>query len=150
MNILLASVTALPELINGKVCVINDNGTYTLYNPSKTTSINDNYDPTDYSILVHTKYSKCIVYSTRKEKEHYLVNKLYKELLNGKKNPVPYRVGDKIHIRSRRGTYELVSINNDDTISITCGKWRYDANPIHRIPASDFSALAGGLHNFVG
>lgn len=149
MNILLASVTSLPELINGKVCVINDDGTYNLYNPAKTTIINDHYDPMDYSILVHKKYSKCIVYSNRSEKEHYLVNKQYRELINGKKKPVLYRTGDKIHIHSRRGVYELVSINNDNTISITCGKWRYDSNPIHRIPASDFSALAGGLHNTV-
>ena len=144
MNILLASVKCLPKLINGKVAVINKDGTYTLYKPSRYTTISDDYNPMNYSILVHPKYKKCIVESNRKEQEHYLVNKQVKEL---KQKSCHYRIGDKIHIHSRQGIYEIVGIDGD-YIKITCRMWQYDANPIHIIHANDFKCLAGGLHNF--
>ena len=144
MNILLASVNALPKLINGKVAVINEDNTYTLYNPSRYTTISDDYNPMRYSILVHPKYCKCIVQSIIKDQEHYLVNKQVKEI---KQKSYHYRIGDKIHIHSRQGIYELVGIDGD-YIKITCRMWQYDANPIHIIHANDFKCLAGGLHNF--
>ena len=146
MNILLASMICLPKLVNGKVAVINDNDTYTLYKPSIYTKIEDNYDPLKYSILIHKKYSKCIIYSTPYDQESYLVNKQIKELKQNKFAP-SYRIGDKIHIHSRQGIYELVGIDGD-YIKITCRMWQYDANPIHIIHANDFKCLAGGLHNF--
>jgi len=144
MNILLASVYALPELVNGKVCVINDDNTYTLYNPARNCQITDNYDPMNYSILIHEKYSKCIVYSRKEEREHFLVNQQVKKL----RRP-SYRVGDRIHIHSRRGIYTIVELK-PSSIVITCKKWQYDPmNSTVEIPHSDFSALAGGLHNAV-
>lgn len=145
MNILLASVNFLPKLVNGKVAVINNDGTYTLYNPSKGTIIKDDFDPMCYSILVHPKYCKCIVSSCMKDKEHYWVNKQIKELKQAQ-SVLPYRIGDKIHVHYRRGTYSIVAIDGD-YITITCNKWQYDENPLHRIHKSEFAALAGGLNN---
>jgi hypothetical protein len=144
MNILLASVKCLPKLIYGKVAVVNEDGTYNLYNPSKNTKMEDDYNPMNYSILVHPKYKKCIVESNRNEQQHYLVNKQIKEL---RQKSCHYRIGDKIHIHSRQGIYEIVGIDGD-YIKITCRMWQYDANPIHIIHANDFKCLAGGLHNF--
>lgn len=141
MNIILASVKTLPNLINGKICVINDDGTYSLYNPAKNVIIEDGFNPERFSILNNPKYSKCIVYSTIKEYECYLVNKQIK------RNYFPEcRIGDRIHIHSRRGIYTVVSIDAD-SIYITCNKWKYDANPVHRIPKTDFRCLAGGIYN---
>jgi hypothetical protein len=144
MNILLASVKCLPKLINGKVAVINENGTYALYKPSRYTTILDDYNPMHYSILVHPKYNKCIVHSTTHDQESYLVSKQIKEI---QQKSLSYRIGDKIHIYSRQGIYEIVGIDGD-YIKITCRMWQYDANPIHIIHANDFKCLAGGLHNF--
>lgn len=142
MNILLASLTTLPKLVNGKVCVINDDGTYSLYAPSRYISMNDGFNPMNYSILVSPIY-KCVVYSTTKEKEEFLVNQQIRQM-----NLTVYRIGDKIHIHSRRGIYTIVGIC-DDYITITCNKWQYDKNPTRRIHKSEFCALAGGLHNRV-
>jgi len=148
MNIILASLTTLPELINGKLCIINDNGSYELLNPSQYTTIQDNYNPMDYSILISSKYSRCIVYSTQSEKNNYLVNKQYQKLINKSKNtPELFRISDKIHITSRRGIYEIVAIYKD-TIEITCNKWQYQDNKTMIISKEDFQCLAGGIKNY--
>lgn len=145
MNILLASVKSLPLLVEGKVAVINADGSYSLYNPSRYTEIRDNYDPMKYSILVHEKYNKCIVYSNSQERRDYLVKKQL-DILNSKY--MPYRVGDRIHIHSRRGIYELVAIE-DEKLKITCDKWRkYEPNPYHYVAKTDFAGLAGGMYNY--
>ena len=147
-NQILASLITLPELINGKVCIIKENGTYELLNPSKFTTITDNFNPLDYSILISEKYCRCIVYSKQSEKEYYLVNKQYKELLNkSKKTPELYRIGDKIHITSRRGIYEIIAIYNN-TIEITCNKWSYQDNKTMVISKQEFQCLAGGNKNY--
>ena len=142
MNILLASLKCLPLLVNGKVAVINEDNTYTLYNPGRYTTISDNYNPVDYSILISEKWSKCIIHSNIKEKERWLVNSQLK------KSVISYRIGDKIHIHSRRGMYELVNIVGD-TLHITCKKWQDEINPIHIIHKNDFMSLAGGIYNAV-
>ena len=133
-------VHCLPKLVNGKVAVINNDNTYSLYNPSVNTVITDNYNPLDYCILVHAKYNKCIIHSCKKDREFYLVNSQLAKV------PI-YRLGDNIHIHSRRGIYELVKIE-DNFLYITCKKWqKYDVNSIHKISKNDFSALAGGIYN---
>ena len=55
--------------------------------------------------------------------------------------------GDKIHIHSKNGIYEVVSIDYY-FISITCKKWLYTDKPVQHIKKSDFKCLAGGLHNW--
>ena len=152
MNILLASVTVLPKLVSGKVCVINENGTYSLYNPSRYTTITDHFNPMDYSILVHNVYAKCIVHSTSNERTNYLVNAQIRSMRNPDRSPVikQYGRGDKIHIHSRRGVYEVVS-HDRYTLTITCKKWLYEHDPKDRVrllPVSDFKCIAGGLHNY--
>jgi len=143
MNILLASVIHLPEMINGKVCVIIDDKKI-LLRPSKGTEISDNFDPMEYSILIHEKYNKCIVYSTEKERVDYIIKQRYKHLY---REPERFRVGDRIHIYSRAGIYEVVSTVLD-TIEITCGKWQRTPYKTMVIKKSDFRALAGGLNNY--
>ena len=142
MNIILISLRTLPKLVNGKVAVINNDNTYDLFRPSKNCIIEDDFNPLHYCILISEKYSKCIVYSTRIEMEEYLVNKQLRET----KLLIPYRVGDKIHIHSRRGIYEIVEIQKD-YVKITCKKWSYDKDPYHLIAKSDFKCLAGGIYN---
>jgi len=73
-NIILSELCTLPLLVNGKVAIIEEGG-YELLNPARYTNIEDNFNPLDYSILIHDVYARCIVYSTSKEKEQYLVNK---------------------------------------------------------------------------
>lgn len=145
-HILLSTVIHLPELIYGKVCIFENEG-YTLLNPSKYTSIKDGFDPLDYAILVHPKYNRCIVYSNKADKIHFLVNKKYKELLNTKKKFEPFRLNDKIHIHSRQGIYEIIGIS-DEFIEISCNKWKYADKKSIFIPKNDFKCLAGGLHNY--
>lgn len=144
MNIILSSLKTLPNLVYGKVVVFDTPLGYSSYRPTKYTTINDGFNPMDYSILIHDKYPKCIVYSTTKEKINFQITNQIKELYYC----TSYRVGDKIHIKSRRGIYELVKIENECLI-ITCNKWRYDTNPFQHIPKSDFMCIAGGIHNAV-
>ena len=82
-NELLASLVTLPILIEGKVAIITG-GNYELLNPARDIEIDDNYNPLDYSVLVHEKYSRCIVYSTKNERLDYLVNKQIDDLRSGK------------------------------------------------------------------
>lgn len=145
-NILLASVLHLPELIDGKVCIIR-NGQYKLLNPSRYTTISENFNPMNYSILIHEKYRECIVYSTKSEQVNFLINKKYKQLIIDKKMPDLFKLKDKIHIYSRRGIYEIISIF-EDTIEITCKKWQYEEKKSIVISKKDFKCLAGGLHNY--
>jgi hypothetical protein len=145
-HILLSTVIHLPELIYGKVCIFEE-GKYTLLNPSQYTSIRDGFDPLDYAILVHPKYNRCIVYSNKSDKIHFLVNKKYKELLETKKKLDPFRLNDKIHIHSRQGIYEIIGIGNE-FIEISCNKWKYTNTISIKVPKNDFKCLAGGLHNY--
>lgn len=160
MNKILASLTVLPKLVSGKVCVLNGNSTYSLYNPSKYTTIEDDFDPMDYSLLISAVYAKCIVRSTPSERNDYLVNQQYQKhiqrthqdarVVNVTKPLKLYGKGDKIHIHSRRGVYELLAYDHH-TITITCNKWKYEPNPsdhLRVLPASDFKCIAGGLHNY--
>lgn len=152
MNILLASLTVLPKLVNGKVCVLNNDGTYRLYNPSRNTTITDHFNPMDYSILIHEMYCKCIVYSTSRERNNYLVNAQLRAMSSPNRSSVirHYGKGDKIHIHSRRGVYEVVA-HDSHTITITCNKWLYERDAKDRVrllPVSDFKCVAGGLHNY--
>lgn len=141
MKIILASLNHVPYLINGKVCVYYDVDSYKLYKPSRHTIIDQTFDPIDYSILDNGKYS-CVIHSTYKEKEDYMARQAVKNILT----PCPYRLGDKIHIHSRRGIYEIVRITTH-SLHITCKKWQYTEAPIQIIQKKDFAALAGGLHN---
>lgn len=82
MNQILAELKVLPKLVYGKVAVIDTTtNTYRLLKPSINTSIQDDFDPMNYSILKHPKYAECIVYSTRKEREKHLVHKQLKDAI---------------------------------------------------------------------
>ena len=147
MNILLASLKTLPKLVNGKVIVLNNDNTYTAYNPARGVTIEDDFDPTQYSILISKKYSKCIVYSVRLERECYLVNKQIQEEF---KKRLTIGIGDVIHIHSRRGIYKITDITTEYAV-ITCKKWENTETPIRRITIDDIKCIAGGIynHNFV-
>jgi hypothetical protein len=146
-NILLASVDTLPKLINGKVCVLESDGSFSLYNPSKYTTISDNFDPMKYSILIHLKYSKCIVQATINDQEAYLVYKQIEEMKAKKAFSPSYKIGDRIHLHSKRGTYRIIDMS-EDTITITCNKWQYEARSYQVISNRDFCAIAGNRHHY--
>jgi len=72
-NIILIGLNLLPKLVNGKVALISEEG-YELLKPTGSTVIRDGFNPLYYSILIHKIYPRCIVYSTEREREDYLVN----------------------------------------------------------------------------
>jgi hypothetical protein len=146
-NILLASVNTLPKLINGKVCVLESDGSFSLYRPSQFTAISDHFDPMKYSILIHPKYSKCIVKATINDQEAYLVHKQIEEMKAQKAFSPSYKIGDRIHLHSKRGTYRIIDMT-EDTITITCNKWQYEERPFQVISNRDFCAIAGNRHHY--
>jgi hypothetical protein len=150
MTTVLAKFKVLPKLIRGKVCIINDDNSYNLYNPSKYTTISDDFNPLDYSLLTNTKYHNCIVYSKKSDIEEYLVNQQLKEIENKKQQIVTptekYKIGDSIHLKSRDGIYKIVDIGKNNLV-ITCNKWQVEKHPLHLVSRHDFHCLAGGLYN---
>lgn len=56
------------------------------------------------------------------------------------------KTGNKIHIKSRRGIYEVVKATKNE-IYLTCKIWSYEENPIRVITYDDFKCLAGGDYN---
>jgi len=73
--------TVLPELVNGRVCVVDEeNYTYQIIPISKYTYFDpNNWKPEDYSVLTTSKY-RCIVGAKPSDKERYLVNRLYRKI----------------------------------------------------------------------
>lgn len=59
------------------------------------------------------------------------------------------QVGMKIHLKSVSGTYEVLEINENRTILITCNSWKYNCNRPNSllVRESDIYCLAGGLVN---
>lgn len=148
-KVLLATVPHLPELINGKVCVFNNEGGYRLIRLSKYTHpLPDNFNPEDYCIYTTKAGYDCIISSTPKDREKFLVNKGYRELLGIYKPKHSYRVEDKIHLHSRNGIYTIVEIDRESLV-ITCKKWQYTDFPTLKVHKSDFKCLAGGIKNAV-
>jgi hypothetical protein len=138
----------LPELINGKVCVIN-NGNYRLIRIGKYThKIEDNFDPMEYCIYTTKAGYDCIISSEPKDREGYLVNKGFRSLLGIYKPEVSYKVDDKIHLHSRHGIYTISDIGKDFLV-VTCKKWQYTDFPTLKVHKADFKCLAGGIKNAV-
>ncbi len=134
---ILASLQTLPLLVEGRVAIIDGN-TYTLYKPAKGIEIKDNFDPIQYALLTESdKYHPCIVYAKKNLRHDFLVNRQLKRRC---------KVGDKIHLHSRRGIYQVVKIT-DEFIHITCNKWQYEESPVRVTGHENFAALAGGYHN---
>lgn len=80
-----------------------------------------------------------------------LYNKQISDKLESEKtvNPAVYNLkpGNKIHIKSRQGIYEVISVDYY-TITITCNKWSVDGSTPHKIISkADFKCYAGGLWN---
>ena len=81
-----------------------------------------------------------------------MVNELYHKHLceqhEAEQSSRNIKPGDKIHIKSRQGIYEVVSCDYY-TITITCKRWSVDGSaPIKIISRNEFKCLAGGLHNW--
>ena len=150
MTTSLVKFKVLPKLIRGKVCILNDDNTYNLYNPSKYTKISDDFNPLEYSLLTGTKYCDCIVYSKNSDIDKYLVNQQLKEIEEKKQKTVSpnekYKIGDSIHLKSKDGIYKIVDIGKNNLV-ITCNKWQSEKNPLHLVSKHDFHCLAGGLYN---
>lgn len=53
--------------------------------------------------------------------------------------------GAKIHLKEKSGTYEVVQVHRDKTVTITCNSWRGSKK---LVAFSDIHCLAGGLVNF--
>lgn len=58
--------------------------------------------------------------------------------------------GIKVHLKEMSGTYEVVDINRNKTVLITCNSWKNNPNKpdIKLVKLSDIHCLAGGLVNF--
>lgn len=186
----LSELHVLPTLVDGKVVVINNDKTYTMFKPFSPGDIKDGFDPIDYDLCQADFYHTHHVYELRwdsnagkhvrtwirSEKHHQytthrigyassdnrriakakreqrIVNELYHKHLveqhDAEQSSRKIKPGDKIHIKSRQGIYEVVSCDYY-TITITCKRWSVDGSaPIKIISRSDFKCLAGGLHNW--
>jgi len=77
---ILAELTCLNKLVNGKVIVIDrKSNTYKTYNQGKfTPPMPDVFNLEDYALL-KTEHCPVVVVATPKMKEEYMVNKLFKE-----------------------------------------------------------------------
>jgi len=77
---ILAELTCLNKLVNGKVIVIDrKSNTYKTYNQGKfTPPMPDVFNLEDYALL-ETEHCPVVVVATPKMKEEYMVNKLFKE-----------------------------------------------------------------------
>lgn len=85
MNItLLAELTCLTKLVNGKVVVIDvKDNTYKTYNRGMyTPEMPQEFNPEDYALL-ETRHCPVVIEATPRMKEHYLVNKLWREQVGG-------------------------------------------------------------------
>lgn len=185
----LATYNVATELVNGKIVILNDDGTYHTVKPFDGLAINDNFDPTDFALCwaqyeereyvyglqwcdrqkkhrqqfikteVLSRYD-CyrIGYAKPSEAEYYKLLRIRNQMemesiVNKNCNPCcdktvnRLKPGDKIHIHSKNGIYEVVSTDHY-FISITCKKWLYTDKPVQHIFKKDFKCLAGGLHNW--
>lgn len=81
---LLAELTCLNKLVNGKVVVLNlKDKTYKTYNPGRyTPPIPEEFNPEDYA-LMETEYCPIVILATPRMKEQYLVNKYWREQSKG-------------------------------------------------------------------
>lgn len=81
---LLAELTCLNKLVNGKVVVLNlKDQTYKTYNRGVyTPQMPEEFNPEDYALL-ETNYCPVIIEATPRMKEEYLVNKLWREQSKG-------------------------------------------------------------------
>lgn len=61
----LSELNVLPTLVDGKVVVINDDNTYTMYKPFSAGDIADGFDPTDYDLCQADFYSMNEIYGLR-------------------------------------------------------------------------------------
>lgn len=185
----LANYNVATQLVDGKIIIVNDNGTYRAVKPFDGVTIEDNFDPADYALCwalyeereysyglkwcnYHKKHTQQLIntrvitsydcyrigYAREAEAKQYKLRRVINQMevdriVNKNCNPCcdksVYRLkpGDKIHIHSKNGIYEVVSIDHY-FISITCKKWMYTDKPVQHIKKSDFKCLAGGLHNW--
>lgn len=150
---LLAELTCLNKLVNGKVVVINiENNTYKTYNPGRYTSpMPEEFNPEDYALLETDSYA-VIINTIPKMREKYLVNKYWREQCTNKllkyrdlkKNEHNYNVGDKVHLKDKDGIYTIHSIVGR-TFQLTCGTWQYTDRPVRSYDVSCIKCLAGGI-----
>lgn len=84
---LLAELTCLNRLVNGKVIVVDRaNNTYKTYNLGKyTPEMPQTFNPEDYALL-ETEYCPVVILATDKMKQDYLVNKAFTEQFGIKVN----------------------------------------------------------------
>jgi hypothetical protein len=81
---LLAELTCLNKLVNGKVVVVNiKENTYKTYNRGMyTPPIPEEFNPENYA-LMETEYCPIVILATPRMKEQYLVNKYWREQAKG-------------------------------------------------------------------
>jgi hypothetical protein len=142
-------LNTIPELINGKVCILNSHlDTYDLYPVSRHISIDQKFDPLDYALLVGYKdYKPFIVYSSPSERRRYENDKEVKRCIELYYPKALIKAGHKIHLKSKSGTYTVLGVTKD-SLWITCNKWAYEQQTSRIVPLSDFHKFAGGIHNF--
>ena len=112
---ILAELTCLNKLVNGKVIVIDrKSNTYKTYNQGKfTPPMPDVFNLEDYALL-ETAHCPVVVKATDKMKEEYMVNKLWKEQY-GSDDVVfsPSYIGRKKRIEEEGITYSIYDSYNE-------------------------------------
>ncbi len=106
---ILAELTCLNKLVNGKVVVVDvKNKTYTTYNKGMyTPDMPETFNLEDYALL-ETAHCPVVVKATPKMKEEYMVNKLFKEQFGSKTSINPSSVpAKKNHIEVEGIKYSI-------------------------------------------
>ena len=93
---ILAELTCLNKLVNGKVVVVDTKtNTYTTYNQGKhTPQMPNTFNLEDYALL-QTAYCPVVILATPKMKEEYMVNELFKEQYGSNNSVEPSSVPAK-------------------------------------------------------
>lgn len=111
---ILAELTCLNKLVNGKVIVIDKKtNTYKTYNQGKFTPPMPNvFNLEDYALL-ETAHCPVVVKATDKMKEEYMVNKLWKEQYGDDVVFSPSYIGRKKRIEEEGISYSIYDSYNE-------------------------------------
>lgn len=136
----------LNKLVRGKVVIVNkQTGAYSMHRVAKFATIEEGFNPEEYVIL--HKYNDTLGFASDKDKDAYHIKRIYKEQLEaGVAIDRPYKAGDKIHLKSKEGIYQIVGIR-DGVVTVTCNKWQHDDIPNRMYLEKDIKCLAGGFYN---
>jgi len=142
----LATLKHLPVLVDGKVILLNSDGTYTACIVPRKILISDGFNPRDYDVLNNEKWRNLIVMSKPPSTFHMRVNDAYRLYMEQEMKAKGLKPGDKIHLHSMRGVYTVHGVVGDK-ITIKCATWQAQGIGFRTVSLQDYKCLAGGLAN---